>query len=234
MMDFFRLVPKKRSVRIKADRGIIFHNPSGYKKYVFYVGNLVFLMAIAYLAYLYWPLFGSLIKYNVRSEMTKQEQIAEEKKIEATPAPPEEFLINIPKIGAEARVVTGVSPFNKKEYLPILEKDEVAQARDTGMPGQSEKAIYLFAHSTTQGLKMVRKNSVFYLLGQMNPEDYVFVSYNGTKYQYKVYEQKVVNASDIQYLDYKTNGKEILILQTCWPIGTDWKRLLVFAERSYN
>ena len=34
-----------------------------------------------------------------------------------------------------------------------------------------------------------------------------------------------------EYLNYKEEGKELLILQTCWPLGTDWKRLLIFAER---
>ena len=34
-----------------------------------------------------------------------------------------------------------------------------------------------------------------------------------------------------KYGVYYHPEKEILILQTCWPIGTDWKRLLVYATR---
>lgn len=229
MLDFFRLVPKKRSVKIKSKNGIIFHNPSGHKKYLFHIGTFVFLLAIGYLVYLYWPLGKSLIAYKTGKE-TKEAEVKKEE-IKPVVVVAEEFLIRIPKIGAFANIVTGVSPFNKKEYLPILEKNTVAQARDTGMPGNTDKAIYLFAHSTSQGYKVVRNNSVFYLLGELKENDLAYIRYNGQVYTYRVYAQKVVAASDIQYLDYKSEGKEILILQTCWPIGTDWKRLLVFAER---
>ena len=78
---------------------------------------------------------------------------------------------------------------------------------------------------------MTRKNSVFYLLGELGQNDLVYVKYGGETYIYKVYMQKVVNASEIQYINYIDKTREVLILQTCWPIGTDWKRLLVFAER---
>jgi LPXTG-site transpeptidase (sortase) family protein len=78
---------------------------------------------------------------------------------------------------------------------------------------------------------MVRQNSVFYLLGELKTDDFVFIGFNGEIYKYKVYDQKIVGANDIEYLDYKEEGREVLILQTCWPIGTDWKRLLIFAGR---
>lgn len=143
----------------------------------------------------------------------------------------EEFSIRIPRILAFAKVKTNVSPFDKKEYLPILEQGVIAHAKNSALPGQKDKAMYLFAHSTSQGLQMVRKNSVFYLLGELKTDDPIFINYDGQVYGYKVYAQKIVKASDVEYLDYREEGKEILILQTCWPLGTDWKRLLIFAER---
>jgi len=228
MLDFFRLVPKKRTIKIRSKNGIIFHNPSGNKKYFFYSGTFLFLVAISYFCYLYWPLAKSIIVYNTNKNTTKTE-IVETKK--ETNVSIEEFSITIPKINAFAKIEKNVSPFDKKEYLPILEKDLVAHAKDTSLPGQQNKAIYLFAHSTSQGIQMVRKNSVFYLLGELKNDDQIFINYNGELYKYKVYNQKVVNASEIEYLNYKEEGKEILILQTCWPLGTDWKRLLIFAER---
>ena len=42
---------------------------------------------------------------------------------------------------------------------------------------------------------------------------------------------KIVTAKEFEYLTYSDSNKEVLILQTCWPIGTNWKRLLVFAQR---
>jgi LPXTG-site transpeptidase (sortase) family protein len=230
MLDFFRLVPKKRVVKIRSKNGIIFNNPSGYRKYVFYIGTLVFLMAIGYLVYLYWPLTRSIIVYNNNKSATTTEVIDIKREIE-TKVSVEEFSIKIPKIGAFAKVETNVSPFDKKEYLPILEQDLVAHAKNTSLPGQKDRTMYLFAHSTSQGVQMVRKNSVFYLLGELMENDPIFINYNGKVYGYRVYSQKIVDANEIEYLNYQENGKEILILQTCWPLGTDWKRLLIFAER---
>lgn len=229
MLDFFRLVPKKRTVKIKSKKGIIFNNPSGRKKYVFYVGNLVILVAIGYLTYLYWPLAKSIVNYNTRNTKTT-ENVNIQQEIAIQPANGD-FSISIPRIGAFAKIQKNVSPFDKKEYLPVLEKDLVAQAKDSSLPGQKGRAIYLFAHSTKQGVQMVRNNAVFYLLGELKQNDPIFINYNGKVYGYRVYAQKIVNASEVGYLNYSEDGKEILILQTCWPIGTDWKRLLVFAER---
>jgi len=228
MFDFFRLVPKKRSVKIKSKNGIIFNNPTGRKKYLFYVGTFIFFLAIGYFCYLYWPLAKSIIAYKSGGKILTTEV---EQKITETKITKEEFFIKIPMIGASAEVKKNISPFDKKEYLPVLGKDFVAQAKGTGLPGQKEKAIYLFAHSTKQGIQMVRQNSVFYLLGELKTDDFVFIGFNGEIYKYKVYDQKIVGANDIEYLDYKEEGREVLILQTCWPIGTDWKRLLIFAGR---
>jgi LPXTG-site transpeptidase (sortase) family protein len=43
--------------------------------------------------------------------------------------------------------------------------------------------------------------------------------------------KKIIKPNQIEYLEYKEEDKEIVILQTCWPIGTNWQRLLVFAEK---
>ncbi len=229
MLDFFRLVPKKRTVKIKSKNGVIFSNPTGKSKYVFYIGTSIFVLAVGYLGYLYWPLINSIVTYKMgtRPILTEKEVISEVK----IKKDEEEFFIRIPAISAAADIEENVSPFDKKEYLAVLEKNLVAQAKDSGLPGQKEKSIYLFAHSTQQGFQMVIKNSIFYLLGELKNDDYIFIGYNGGFYKYKVYSQKIIGADDVEYLEYKEEGKEVLILQTCWPIGTDWKRLLVFAER---
>jgi LPXTG-site transpeptidase (sortase) family protein len=235
MLDFFRLVPKKRTVKIKSKNGVIFSNPGGLKKKIFHLGTVIFLTATIYLIYLYWPLAKSITAYKMIKEIRPEDQKTKEEEIEQMEIVVEEkineFVIKIPKIGAEAEVKTNVSPFDKKEYLAIIENDLVAHAKETALPGEKDEAMYLFAHSTRQGIQMVRKNSVFYLLGELRNDDPIFIKYNGKVYAYKVYDQKVVGAQEVEYLNYKEKDREVLILQTCWPLGTDWKRLLIFAER---
>jgi len=143
-----------------------------------------------------------------------------------------EYSITVPKILAYAKIVENVSPFDSKEYLKVLENNVVAQAKGTSEVGSGiGKSTYLFAHSSSQGIASVRNNSVFYLLGELNNSDVVFVNRFGIIYTYQVYDQKIINVNQIEYLKYTDPEKEVLILQTCWPIGTDWKRLLVFSKR---
>ncbi|MEI8067672.1 MAG: sortase [Candidatus Shapirobacteria bacterium] len=227
MIDFFKITPKKRKVKIKSKKGIIYNNPGGPKRYLFYVGTIVVLFSFLSFGYLYWPIGKSLINYKFH---TKEAEV----KLESFPVQQSiyEYNIQIPKILASSEVIPNISPFNPKEYLKVLENNVVAQAKGSYLPGLGKgKTTYVFAHSSQQGLEMTRKNAVFYLLGKMNENDLIYIKYNGQVYTYKTYMKKVIKASETGYINYKDENKEVLILQTCWPIGTDWKRLLIFAER---
>lgn len=236
MIDFFRIVPKRRKVPIRRKSGIIISNPSGLKRYIFYVGNLLFLTGLAGIGYWYWPLFDSVVRYeskkynlvSVPTPTSLPEQIT------PTPTPVIEDLtyeIEIPKILAKAAVVEGVSPFDQAEYTRVLKNEVVAQAKDTAIPGSGKgKLTYIFAHSSQMELGMIRKNSVFYLLGELGNGDEVFINYHGQNITYRVFDKKIIDADEIEYLKYSDPEREVLILQTCWPIGTNWKRLLVLAE----
>ncbi len=256
MIDFFRVTPKKRLIKIKNPKGIIYSNPSGWKRWLFYLGNLLFLTAMAGFIYLYYPLIvamGNYLAYaKSHKEITSNPPTIAPKPIPTeageptpndvnelptpTPTPTPlpatdgEYNLEIPKIGAFAKVVTDVSPFNEGEYKKVLTENNVAQAEGTSLPGGGNGTLtYIFAHSTEQSIGMVRKNSVFYLLGELRDGDEVWIKYGGQNRKYRVYKQLIAEADEIGYLEYKEDDKEVLILQTCWPIGTAWKRLLVFA-----
>jgi LPXTG-site transpeptidase (sortase) family protein len=136
------------------------------------------------------------------------------------------YTIYIPSIGVSAPVVAGVDPFSRHAYLEAL-KQGIAQAKGTALPGEPGTQ-YLFAHSSDAPWRMTRENTAFYRLGRVKASDLITVTYQGNQYQYRVTGMKTVWPKDVNYLkDLRTNQ---LILQTCTPIGTDWKRLLVFAE----
>lgn len=141
-----------------------------------------------------------------------------------------EFSILIPKLGANAKVFANISPLNKSEFLPVLQKG-VAHAKGTVFPGMKGN-IYLFAHSTDNFWDAGRYNAVFYLLKDLVSGDEVIVFFENKRFNYKVTESKIVEPSDVSTLTQSQGEKEeTLILQTCWPPGTTWKRLLVFAKR---
>lgn len=139
------------------------------------------------------------------------------------------FDILIPKIGANAKVFPNVDPSNEKEYVATLQKG-VAHAKGTVFPGMNG-IMYLFAHSTDNWWNVGRYNAVFYLLKDMRIGDDVVMFFQDKRYNYKVTDSKIVDPDAVDYLTKSQSiSKQLLILQTCWPPGTTWKRLVVFAE----
>ncbi len=137
------------------------------------------------------------------------------------------FSILIPKIGANSRVIPNVDPSSQDAYLEAL-KYGVAHAQGTGFPG-GRNNIYLFAHSTDSFWNVGRYNAIFYLLKELENGDEVDVFYSRIRHKYKVVEKKVVAPDDVGYLTESTPFEQ-LVLQTCWPPGTTFQRLLVIAR----
>ncbi len=136
------------------------------------------------------------------------------------------FYIDIPKIEAKVSIIPEVDAFNKDEYTQALQKG-VAQAKGTKLPGE-KGLIYLFAHSYDSPFRMTSYNTAFFRLGQLNEGDNIYIYRNGKKYTYRVSAKKVIWPNEVKYLTGNNNDE--LILQTCTPIGTSLKRLLVFAN----
>lgn len=142
--------------------------------------------------------------------------------------PDTEFSIVIPKIGASARVFANIDPTDENAFLPVLLKG-VAHARGTVFPG-TPGTTYLFAHSTDNFWDVGRYNAVFYLLKDLNVGDEVIVFFHNQRYDYVVEGQQLLDPSNTQAILNSHGGPEQLVLQTCWPPGTAWKRLLVYAK----
>ena len=141
--------------------------------------------------------------------------------------PDPNFSIIVEKIGASAPVVANVNAADKAVYDAALKKG-VAHALGTALPGQPG-VTYLFAHSTDTIFNVPRFNAVFYLLKDLEIGDRVVLFFNGRRFDYIVTERKITEPEDVSYFTLKTQ-EQILVLQTCYPPGTTWKRLLVIAK----
>lgn len=142
-----------------------------------------------------------------------------------------QFSIVIPEIGAAENVIANVDPANKAEYTEAL-KIGVAHAKGTYFPGQN-RMIYLFAHSTDSPINIARYNAVFYLLHKLEKGDKIYVFFSDKLYEYQVDHKIIVDPKDVSWLNDNSDGEK-LVLQTCDPPGTTWKRLLVFATPVNN
>lgn len=137
------------------------------------------------------------------------------------------FSVVIPKIDAASNIIANVDAGNKSEYSQALKRG-VVHSKGTYFPGQG-KTIFLFSHSTDSPLNIARYNAVFYLLRKLEVGDKVIVFFADQKYEYEVSEKLFAEPEDSSWLSYDT-GSEKLILMTCDPPGTTWRRLLVMAE----
>jgi LPXTG-site transpeptidase (sortase) family protein len=146
----------------------------------------------------------------------------------ATEMPPidRQFGIVIPKIAANSRVIDEVDAFDPEKYQEAL-VDGVAHAKGSALPGQPGN-VFLFAHSSVNFFEAAKYNSVFYLLHWLKPGDEIMLYYQDKPYVYRVEKVEQIGAQELEYIfGYQPESK--LVLMTCWPPGTDWKRLVVTA-----
>lgn len=142
--------------------------------------------------------------------------------------PDKNYSINIPKIFAVSKVIENVDVADQKKYLPALKKG-VAEAAGLAHPGETG-TTFLFAHSVGTRADFARYNAVFYLLDKLTYGDKIEVMYKGKLYKYAVADREILAPTDVRYLVPQT-AEEKLVLQTCYPPGTTWKRLVVIAKR---
>ena len=173
-----------------------------------YIGNFLILGSISLFFILFYPLISVYLF---------------PPKIVDIQALPNNY-ISVPKIHAQAPVTFNVNAFNETEYQEVLKKG-VAHAKNTSLPGE-KGSMFIFAHSSGNPVEISNYNTIFLKLGELEKNDEIQIKKDNKIYTYKVTGKKVVWPNEVEYLKQDKNQ---LILQTCWPIGTSLKRLLVFA-----
>ncbi|KKS47318.1 hypothetical protein A3J20_06035 [Candidatus Gottesmanbacteria bacterium RIFCSPLOWO2_02_FULL_42_29] len=153
-------------------------------------------------------------------------QISGGDKVEFLEPVSSKFGIIIPKIGANAPIAPNIDAGKPDIYLDALKKG-VAHAAGTVFPGVTGN-IFLFAHSTDNFWNVGRYNAIFYLLKELEKGDEVDLFLNGKRHIYRVTNKLIVDPTEIEYLTRQTNYEQ-LTLQTCWPPGTTFKRLIILA-----
>lgn len=209
---------------------INFHNS------ILTLGIILVLVAMFIFSRILFPAIREEIKYSLflkpQSLAVVSQKEAEEKNKEKPDSQmivpvDEEFGIVIPKIGANAKVISEVDPQNPDIYQEALSKG-VAHAKGSALPSEDGN-VFIFAHSGADPVEANRYNAVFYLLSKLEKDDEIYVFYQDRKYIYNVSDIKTVSASEVSYLTDKSLEKK-LTLMTCWPPGTTMKRLLIVAK----
>jgi LPXTG-site transpeptidase (sortase) family protein len=186
-----------------------------------------FLVALPMILLLYVvsPLIIGEIRYHF---FVKKQPEIERSKFSYVLSPNDnEMELIIPKIAVRTKVLVNVDPAKEEEYNQIL-SNKAAHALGSSFPGQ-KGLIYLFGHSTNSIFNLNFFNPVFYAVKNLEKGDRITLLYQGKLYTYQIREKKIVEADDLADL-HAEKDEEKLILQTCWPPGTSWKRLLLIAN----
>lgn len=188
----------------------MFKKPVLRKSLSYYLGNTLIFLSLGFFTFMLYPLlFAYFLPPKIKPVATLRG-----------------FYITIPKINAQAPIIVGVDPWNESVYRPALQKG-VAQAKGTGLPGE-KKMIFLFAHSSGFPWEITRFNTIFLRLGELQKNDRIILTKDGKEYTYSVFATKDVWPTEVEAVT-QVKG-DILILQTCTPVGTALKRLLVYAR----
>lgn len=137
------------------------------------------------------------------------------------------FGLVIPRLGINTKVLHTTTAAGANSYKEALSQG-AAHADETALPNEPG-TTYIFGHSTNSILNISRHNAVFYPLQYIKEGDGVIVFYQGEAIGYEVQDKRIVDAGDIGFMLDQTKEKR-LVLQTCWPPGTTWKRLVVIAK----
>ncbi len=155
--------------------------------------------------------------------------LSEDRKTPTKPLTGEAILV-IPKIGISAPIVFGVSN-DDASILKSLEKS-VVHYSDTPKPGLDGVSIIL-GHSSAYPWYKGHYGSVFALLGKLNPGDKFYVQYaDGRVFNFLVKQSIVFSplSNDARLTAIEKTPGSSLVLISCWPIGTNYKRIAIQAE----
>lgn len=144
------------------------------------------------------------------------------------PTPVEDsYNLIIEKINISAPIIINVDGNNQLEYDKSLENG-VAHLKGSSLPGKPGNP-FIFGHSSYYAWKPGNYKEIFKDLYDLEAPDQIIISSNLSRYIYEVVDKKIVMPDEVEVASQNYTEKK-LTLMTCWPIGTDSKRLVIIAN----
>jgi sortase A len=130
--------------------------------------------------------------------------------------------LTVPKLGIkDVAVPTGSGQAE-------LDREGIMHLEGTGVPWQEGSNTFIVGHAL--GFLRTREPYAFYELDRMKPGDEIIVEDpTGGEYVFRVYDRMTVRPADY-WVTYPEDGRTIISLQTCIPVPTFEKRLVVRGE----
>lgn len=140
------------------------------------------------------------------------------------------YTIVIDKIGVKAPVIWSKSAL-EEDLQKDLQKGLVRYPK-TGIPGQFGNA-FITGHSSNYVWAEGEYNYILKNMNKLEVGDEIIITatqHNGKvlSYKYKVSVKEVVTPEDERL--FQETEKSTITLTTCWPLGTNWKRLMIQGD----
>ncbi len=166
------------------------------------------------------PIFYYQLRYLFESPKTSQTTTTTPNDIASAPT------LTIPKINVSTPIM----------FEPSIAEASVQKALESGVvhygntanPGENGNAV-IFGHSSNDWDKPGNYKFIFVLLEKLAVGDTYTIDYKGIRYEYQIYDRKIILATDVSVVAPTADPTSMLI--TCWPTGTSQKRLVVHAKQ---
>jgi len=175
--------------------------------------------------------YSKILKYEFFPDSLRAEASADDKLISGLDE--KNYYLYIPKI----EVLAPVIPFentSEKNISAVLEKG-VGLYTGYQLPGKTGKAVIL-GHSSKETWyhRDGQYAYNFALLDKLQNGDEIYVVFEGKKLIYKVFSNQILTPEKTnEILSQAPKGDSEIALITCWPIGFDFKRVIIQAELVY-
>lgn len=189
------------------------------KKFLIFSAIFLFVAVVVFLYLIFYPKY--LDGFSQNEDKVSAHDIA---KINIDPRL-FDFGLYIQKISVAVPIVANVDGTNKTAYNKAL-LSGVAHYKGTALPGGSSN-IFIFGHSSTwNGTGDYAE--AFAHLNDLEKGDQIIIYQQQKEFKYTVSKKIVIAADDLDYLE--PTKTEQVTLMTCWPIGSNLKRLVVVAK----
>ena len=142
-----------------------------------------------------------------------------------------DFYITIPKIGTDkARIKANVKSDIEAVYKKALENN-LAHFQGSPIPDQGGNS-FIYGHSISENAYRDNPNNPvveFTKLGKLNFGDKIYVDIDDKRVSYTINKVKIINPDETDILN--DQGGKTITLMTCYPFGSNSKRLVVVANQ---
>jgi sortase A len=136
--------------------------------------------------------------------------------------------LSVPSLGISVPVIY-IEEKNESAYQAALEKG-VVHYPGTALPGKAGN-VYIFGHSSDFVWSAGSYKTIFARLPDIRVGSEILITNSqGDEFTYLVTGTKVVSPKDLSVLDQNNFERQLLTLQTSYPLGTALQRYIVVAE----